>query len=1228
MSTQTSSPSYNNTRYVFTCIHIIPRTTHHQIAHPPPPPPQKKQHQIRNVCVLAHVDHGKTTLSDHLIASNGLIHPKLAGELRYMDSKEEEQARGITMKSSSISLLFVAGAATRPDGPNAVPRTQKVASGYLVNLIDSPGHVDFCSEVSTAARLSDGALVVVDAVEGVCIQTHAVLRQAWEEKVALCLVVNKIDRLILELRLTPEEAYQRLAAIVAHVNMIVSSFKSEKFISEADSVLAYEDKKINSGSGGGGTTTTDQEEENEEQHVEEEEEEEADVFSPSKGNVAFASAHDGWAFCTHQFAELYAAKLGCKASVLEKALWGEYAYQPKTKRIVKIKSSRSGLKPMFVGLALEPLWKAYSAIDYSEFYDDTEQQKKHTYTVLTKIIQGLGLQGRVPERVLAGTDGRAALRAVLRAWLPLSEAVLGMASKHLPSPVESAPERFSRLLPPRREALKGLEESRELREELDEVERAVRECDAGETAPTLVYVSKMVAVPASALPRSPGEPGPSNPNEERFLAFGRVFSGTLHAGKQVYVLPSTYNPADGGSQKQTATATSLYLMMGRGLERLTSVPAGNVLAIGGLGHAILKSATLSSTPACRPLAPLLFQSAAIVRVAVEPAHPADMPALEEGLRLLHRADPLVQVSVQENGEHVVAAAGEVHLETCVKDLRERFARIELLVSAPLVAFRETVVAPEEDQQQQHQHQQQQQHQHQQQQQQQRGGDLNSSSYNDSSTTGTSAHNKIIEVSTPSGAVTLRVRASPLPASIASALDLHTDVLRTALVSGDRQRSTLVKEGNNKEGNKEDRESGQNITIVGQRLSSLIDDLPQHGSALRQHVRRVWLLGPRRYGANFLLQSNGSLWETASKQQAVVKLVKQHNQYQQRGSGSSSQGGGHEENVVGGGSAATHQQQQHQQQQQQQQQGGSTNDHDGDGVEENTLVPLRIGTREASVRLGLAHGATTTNGNNTNIEEEQDGLSKTLQETTLSPPSSYSPALQERIQYAQHSVEAGIASGFQMATAAGPLCDEPMWGVCVEVDACLHITSSSSNDRDRDLCLSLGEDVFGPLSGQVTSATRAALRKAVLESGPRLVEAAFLCEVATSSEGLSAVYAVLGRRRARVLREEMREGSDVFTIHAYLPAEASFGFADELRRRSSGAAAASLMLSHWERLDVDPFFVPQTEEEREEFGEEGQGVGAPNLAKRLIDSVRKRKGLAVEKKVVESATRQRTLARKV
>lgn len=107
---------------------------------------QKNVERVRNICILAHVDHGKTTLADSLVASNGIISQRMAGKLRYLDNRQDEQERGITMKSSSISLHYRGGVRDED---------------FLINLIDSPGHVDFSSEVSTAVRLCDGSIIVV-----------------------------------------------------------------------------------------------------------------------------------------------------------------------------------------------------------------------------------------------------------------------------------------------------------------------------------------------------------------------------------------------------------------------------------------------------------------------------------------------------------------------------------------------------------------------------------------------------------------------------------------------------------------------------------------------------------------------------------------------------------------------------------------------------------------------------------------------------------------------------------------------------------------------------------------------------------------------------------------------------------------------------------------------------------------------------------------------------------
>lgn len=165
------------------------------------------QQNIRNVVLVAHIDHGKTTLSDSILAAAGILAPSTAGEARALDFLPEEQRRGITMKTANISLAF-----------------KRDEEDYLINLIDSPGHVDFSGKVARALRIADGAIVVIDAVEQIMAQTETVIRQCINEGVKPVLFINKIDRLIKELKLTPEEIAERIEIIYNNFNSLVSKF--------------------------------------------------------------------------------------------------------------------------------------------------------------------------------------------------------------------------------------------------------------------------------------------------------------------------------------------------------------------------------------------------------------------------------------------------------------------------------------------------------------------------------------------------------------------------------------------------------------------------------------------------------------------------------------------------------------------------------------------------------------------------------------------------------------------------------------------------------------------------------------------------------------------------------------------------------------------------------------------------------------------------------------------
>ncbi len=191
---------------------------------------------IRNIGIIAHIDHGKTTLADSLLAGAGLLSTQMAGMARVLDYLDEEQKRKITIKTANISLLY-----------------KTAGTPYIINLVDTPGHVDFTGKVTRALRVIDGAVVVVDAVEEIMAQTEIVTRQALEERVRPVLFINKVDKLMVELQLNEEQIQKKLDQIISRFNDLIETYAEPQFKNQWK-------------------------------------------ISTSMGNVAFGSALHGWGF--------------------------------------------------------------------------------------------------------------------------------------------------------------------------------------------------------------------------------------------------------------------------------------------------------------------------------------------------------------------------------------------------------------------------------------------------------------------------------------------------------------------------------------------------------------------------------------------------------------------------------------------------------------------------------------------------------------------------------------------------------------------------------------------------------------------------------------------------------------------------------------------------------------------------------------------------------------------
>lgn len=555
-----------------------------------------KKNNIRNISVVAHVDHGKSTLTDSLVQRAGIISAAKAGDARFMDTRKDEQERGITIKSTAISLF-----AKMSDEDIKEIKQPSEGNEFIVNLIDSPGHVDFSSEVTAALRVTDGALVVVDTIDGVSVQTETVLRQALTERIKPVCVINKVDRAILELQIEKEDVYQTFARHVESVNVVIAT---------------YTDEAVG----------------------------DVQVF-PNRGNVAFASAIQGWAFTIRQFAIRYAKKFGVDQEKMMERLWGDHFFNPKTKKWTKSSTDADGkpLERAFNMFILDPIFRIYSAI--------TNGRKEELLALLPK----LGVELKNEERELVD---KPLLKTVMRKFLPAADALMEMIVLHLPSPATAQSYRAETLY-------EGPQD--------DEAFTAVKNCDAN--AGLMLYVSKMV--PTS--------------DKGRFYAFGRVFSGIVKSGMKVRIQGPNYVPG----KKDDLFVKNIQrtvLMMGRTVEAIDDCPAGNIIGLVGVDQFLLKSGTLTTIESAHNMKVMHFSVSPVVQVAVDVKNASDLPKLVEGLKRLSKSDPLVQTSISPSGEHIVACTGELHMEICLNDLGEEHAGIPLKRSDPVVSYRETCTA--------------------------------------------------------------------------------------------------------------------------------------------------------------------------------------------------------------------------------------------------------------------------------------------------------------------------------------------------------------------------------------------------------------------------------------------------------------------------------------------------------------------------------------------------------
>ncbi|KAH8583151.1 elongation factor [Cryptosporidium sp. chipmunk genotype I] len=1096
---------------------------------------------IRNVCIIAHVDHGKTTLADYLLASNNILSNKSAGTIRYLDSREDEQYRLITMKSSAVALNFKYEEEIKLEAEDG---------DYLINLIDSPGHVDFTFEVISSLRISDGALLLVDVAEGIGDQTRKVLQHAFKERLKIILVLNKMDRLILELGFDVKEAYIHITKLIEQINVVV-----HQLIQEEIHELMLEDIEID------------------EQY--QDEREKTLEFSFLNGNIIFTSCLHGWCLdiTGGNMLKSISAKLDLPwnsktRSNLQKAISCNFYYNSKTKKVSSTvtKKDQPTMMEQFI---LDPIWNIYQNIfinfNHEKIRKIIQVLKINSSEIECHINEYLKVQNDL-NNVKSSNLLAYICRNIMTNWLPLSKSIFERVINYIPDPYKSNKLRFPSIYT-------ELATSKVEYEKLDGL--------------NIIFISKFSACDLTNN-RLTKDRLKGNEELNGFVGISRVFYGKIRVGDSLYI--SNHHNNNSNNKVQVI---SLFYLIGSDLIPVNQIQNGHIFAlcikevedqvniesndgIVGKISSLDRTLTLSNYPNF-PAFNSLYKSntnsslSSIIKVSIEPKRIQDLPLMLRGLELLSRSDPCIEIDTLDTGEYILGCHGEVHLERCISDLQYVFAQIPLSISKPLIAIREGLV-----------------------------NHINSNQ----------VQNFCPHI--------------PFPPWSGSTINQNKE-----------------QESNDQHYEIEypiEKEQGENTAKIPCELASIqINAVPMDRDLTVYIEENLSLILEVINPSNITNES----FKHIDKLDEINRILL----------------GKHTPNL-------------------------SVGTLEFDSYQDFVLIGICV--KKGSITLLTSNEKNLKALNwslkctyNTNYYPELttptqkdviDLYRKVINGiiTGFEIASISGPLCEEPIRGVNFILNELILENFDIEQL---------------------LQAKNVENQDFTLHLNNIQKFISLISNQLTTTTKELCRKAFLQRGNvRIYEIYLNLVIYCEQSVLGKVYSVINKRRGNVFNEELKEGTSTFKIEAYIPVIESLGISQELRSKASGNISFNLTFSHWEMLDKDPF--PESSMTIEEFEDEGfskinllisnsnrcdynlqfgfdkdasnisennsnllgkasMGLNSnnnddesinnknssnffgnnTNVARMIINSIRQRKGLPTQHKIVMAAEKQRTLNKK-